>query len=167
MDPDPKPTSPDKHKKEVSPLKPEISPSFKEGKLVRDHKTGKIGKLTLVDKDDKGDVTAVKIHWEGEEKPSRRKRTSQSLDVVPIDIKKGKYYCSTEGQNGKECIVWAGIHVGATGIVVRSSGNRCTLKRESGEEITVDQNHIRYKKNKTTIGSQSIDPPLSYLSWAI
>ena len=159
MDPDPKPTSPDKHKKEVSPLKPEISPSFKEGKLVRDHKTGKIGKLTLVDKDDKGDVTAVKIHWEGEEKPSRRKRTSQSLDVVPIDIKKGKYYCSTEGQIGKECIVWAGIHVGATGIVVRSSGNRCTLKRESGEEITVDQNHIRYKKSETTIGSQSIDPP--------
>ena len=110
-------------------MKPKILPSFKKGKLVRDHKIGRIGKLTLVDKDDKGDVTAVKIHWEGEEKPSRRKRTSQSLDVVPIDSKKGKYYCSTEGQIGKECIVWAGIHVGATGIVVRSSGNRCTLKR--------------------------------------
>ena len=51
-------------------MKPEISPSFKEGKLVRDHKIGRIGKLTLVDKDDKGDVTALKIYWEGEEKPS-------------------------------------------------------------------------------------------------
>ena len=51
-------------------MKPEILPSFKEGKLVRDHKIGRIGKLTLVDKDDKGDVTAMKIHWEGEEKPS-------------------------------------------------------------------------------------------------
>ena len=70
MDPDAKPASLDKCKKRVSPLKPEILPSFKEGKLVRDHKIGRIGKLTLVDKDDKGDVTAMKIHWEGEEKPS-------------------------------------------------------------------------------------------------
>ena len=70
MDPDLKPVSPDKHKKEVSPLKPEILPSVKEEKLVKHHKIGRIGKLTLVDKDDKGDVTAMKIHWEGEEKPS-------------------------------------------------------------------------------------------------
>ena len=70
MDPDGKLASLDKWKKEISPLKPEILPSFKEGKLVRDHKIGRIGKLTLVDKDDKGDVTAMKIHWEGEENPS-------------------------------------------------------------------------------------------------
>ena len=48
-------------KRKVSPLKPEILPSFKEGKLVRDHKIGRIGKLTLIDKDDKGDVIAMKF----------------------------------------------------------------------------------------------------------
>ena len=69
MDPDAKPTSLHKCKKGVSPLKPKILPSCKERKLVRDRKIGRIGNITLVDKDDKGDVTAMKIHWEGEEKP--------------------------------------------------------------------------------------------------
>ena len=70
MDPDLKPASPDKHKKDVLPLKPEILPSFQEEKLVKHHKIGRIGKLTLVAKDDRGDVTTMKIHWEVEEKPS-------------------------------------------------------------------------------------------------
>ena len=82
---------------DVSPLKPDYTPSVKKGKWVSYTKKRKTEKVVEDIEDEEGNVTTVKVLWHGEDKPSRKRSDPGLLTVVPIDLDNSQYYSAPLG----------------------------------------------------------------------